>query len=98
MYMHHYFGVEFIAPVNPNHCEIHELVEETAMYLREDCDKCIDNWKKQLDELGKFFVAPESENIFQKTTRDVCGKVGNSCQIILRDDKQFFEAEVENER
>ena len=50
-------------------------------------------------EYGKIseaiYVAIESEHIFQKTTRDICQKVGNSCQIILRGDKQFFEPEVE---
>jgi len=45
----------------------------------------------------KIYVATESESIFQKTTNDICQKVGDSCQIILRADKQFFEPEVENE-
>ena len=46
----------------------------------------------------KIYVAPESEHIFEKTTNDICQRVGNSCQIILREDKQFFEPEVEHER
>ena len=50
-----------------------------------------------ISSLDKYYVCKESEHIFQKTTSDICGKVGNSCQIILRGDKQFFEPEVENE-
>lgn len=97
MYMNHYFSVKFMPPANSSNCEVHELAEETIMYLREDCEGCMENWKKLLDETGKFFVAPESEHIFQKTTSDICQRVGDSCQIILRGDKQFFEPEVENE-
>jgi len=46
---------------------------------------------------NKIYVALQSEHIFRKTTSDICQKVGNSCQIILRGDKQFFEPEVEND-
>lgn len=49
-------------------------------------------------EITKIYVSSGSEYIFQKTTSDICGKVGNSCQIILRGDKQFFEPEVENDK
>jgi hypothetical protein len=71
MYMNHYFGVKFMPPANSNNCEVHELAQETIMYLREDCEDCMENWKKQLDEAGKFFVAPESEHIFEPKSGDL---------------------------
>jgi hypothetical protein len=69
--MNHYFGVKFMPPANSSNCEVHELVEETIMYLHEDCKNCMENWKKQLDEAGKFFVAPESEHIFEPQEGDL---------------------------
>ena len=71
MYMSHYFSVKFMAPANSSNCEVHELAEETIMYLREDCEGCMEDWKKQLDKMGKFFVAPESESIFEPQEGDL---------------------------
>jgi len=146
MYMNHYFGVKFMPPANSNNCEVHELAQETIMYLREDCEDCMENWKKQLDEAGKFFVAPESEHIFKLQKEDLVNYKSRSGKnkitatylesfvvyesilkwkfqilkwklqsqgmnspkiykidareflIIMRDKKQFFTPEVENER
>ena len=138
MYMNHYFGVKFMPPANSSDCEIHELVEETIMYLREDCENCMKDWKKQLDEVGKFFVVPESKQIFVQKKGDLINYKSRSgkneitatylesfvdCEgvlkwrlqsqgmnspkiykidarefsIIMRDNKQFFAAEVEND-
>ena len=45
----------------------------------------------------KIYVKKKFNNFFKKTTSDICQKVGDSCQIILRGDKHFFEPEVEND-
>ena len=131
MYMHRYHGVQFKEPENTECCNVSELIEETMMYhrddlyLHEDCEYCVNDHKKHLDQSGKIFVAPESDHIFEPKEGDIGRHEGafipvavqsyhkktNSTQvywpdrgfyddnfkIIMRDNKQFFAAEVEND-
>lgn len=68
-------------------------------FEEEYLDQVLGSFAEIKDSYNYFllYVSSGSEHIFQKTTSDICQKVGNSCQIILRGDKQFFEPEVENE-
>ena len=67
-------------------------------FEQEYLDQILGSFAQIKDLESKIYVSSASEHIFQKTTSDICGKVGNSCQIILRGDKQFFEPEVENDK
>ena len=81
--------------------EIEGNRENDAKWLKETTHITLNDEntvKNMTPEITKTYVAAESEHIFERTTNDICQRVGNSCQIILRGDKHFFEAEVENER
>lgn len=96
LYMMKEFGVKFEwrQKVKCSEYDIFHDWGKTELYSRLNI---IDDFISDEVEYGSdaIYVAIESEHIFQKTTRDICQKIGDSCQIILRGDKQFFMPEVE---
>ena len=98
LYMMKEFGVEFyIEGKQLSSCNL-----STGEVDKNEKTIQIDFEEEYLDQIknleSKIYVAAGSENIFKKTTSDICQRIGSGCQIILREDKQFFMPEVENER
>lgn len=104
LYMIKEFGVQFYIEVkqlsscNLSTGEVDKNEKIIQMDFEEEyLDQILGSFEQIKNLKSKIYVASGSEHIFQKTTSDICQIVGNSCQIILRGDKQFFEPEVENE-
>ena len=95
LYMMKEFGVKFECKYTLEEIAEYEPLHEFYDFNEAACESnMIEDLLEDLENFCEIYVKLESEDIFQKTTRDVCGKIGNSCQIILRGDKQFFEPEV----
>ena len=105
LYMMKEFGVKFyiegkqLSSCNLLTGEVDKNEKTIRIDFEEEyLDQILGSFAQIKDLESKIYVASGSEHIFQKTTNDICQKIGNSCQIILRGDKQFFEPEVENDK
>ncbi|MEI7578562.1 MAG: hypothetical protein WCJ58_00825 [bacterium] len=80
LYMMKEFGVGFIL----------EDEEKLRSFLGVGLSEKKETFEKKLRIKSKYFIAKESEHIFEKTTSDIGERIYSG--------KQFFMAEVENER
>ena len=105
LYMMKEFGVQFYIEVkqliscNLSTGEVDKNEKTIQIDFEEEyLDQILGSFAQIKNLESKIYVAAESEHIFKKTTSDICQRIGSGCQIILREDKQFFMPEVENER